>query len=93
MAVGADGELIGSIGGGVMEVSLVEESRRRLSVPPAIAGGFREQVHQENSTNASGMICSGKQTVILFRLSARARNSGCSNPRLYYPRSNNTDRD
>ena len=40
MAVGADGELIGSIGGGVMEVNLVEESRRLLSVPPAVAGGF-----------------------------------------------------
>ncbi len=67
MAVGADGELVGSIGGGVMEVNLVEESRRLLSVPPAIAGGFREQVHQKNSPNASGMICSGKQTVI-FKL-------------------------
>src|SRR6476620_7018208 len=67
MAVGVDGELIGSIGGGVMEVKLVEESRRLLSVPPAVAGGFREQIHQKNSPNASGMICSGKQTII-FRL-------------------------
>src|SRR6476620_3223389 len=71
MAVGADGELIGSIGGGVMEVNLVEESRRLLSVPPAVAGGFREQVHQENSPNASGMICSGNQTVIFKLLAPR----------------------
>src|SRR5215207_6563724 len=71
MAVGADGELIGSIGGGVMEVSLVEESRKLLSVPPAIAGGFWEQVHRKDTENASGMICSGKQTVI-FKLLTRS---------------------
>ncbi|MEP7149983.1 MAG: XdhC family protein [Acidobacteriota bacterium] len=71
MAVGADGELFGSIGGGVMEVNLVEESRALLSVPPAVAGGFREQVHQKNSRHASGMICSGKQTVVFFLLSAK----------------------
>jgi xanthine dehydrogenase accessory factor len=68
MAVGADGELFGSIGGGVMEVNLVEESRRLLSAPPAVAGGLREQVHRRNNPKASGMICSGEQTVISFRL-------------------------
>ncbi len=64
MAVAADGELCGSIGGGVMEVRLVEEAKMLLSEPGAIAAGFREQVHRSNSPNASGMICSGKQTVI-----------------------------
>lgn len=64
MAVAADGELCGSIGGGVMEVGLVEEARRLLSEPGAVATGFREQVHIKNSEYASGMICSGKQTVI-----------------------------
>lgn len=68
MAVGGDGELSGSIGGGVMEVGLVEESRRLLSEPSASAGGFREQVHRKNAPNSSGMICSGKQTVIYSRL-------------------------
>jgi xanthine dehydrogenase accessory factor len=71
MAVGVDGELSGSIGGGVMEVNLVEQSRALLSVPPAVAGGLTSfvklQVHQKNSPNTSGMICSGKQTVI-FKL-------------------------
>ncbi len=70
MAVAADGDLCGSIGGGVMEVNLVEQSRAILSEPGAIATGFTEatlieQVHQKNSPNRSGMICSGKQTVIL----------------------------
>jgi len=69
MAVAADGEMCGSIGGGVMEVNLVERARARLTVPRAATGGFGselvEQVHQKNAPNASGMICSGRQTVIL----------------------------
>ncbi|HKP69075.1 MAG TPA: XdhC family protein [Pyrinomonadaceae bacterium] len=74
MAVGADGELVGSIGGGVMEVRLVDLSRQILSDPTESNSAFRaprsalsEQVHRENSPHASGMICSGKQTVI-FKL-------------------------
>lgn len=71
MAVGADGELTGSIGGGVMEVRLVEQARAIMSKPPLVAGGLTphliEQVHQKNSPDASGMICSGKQ-IVVFRL-------------------------
>jgi xanthine dehydrogenase accessory factor len=82
MAVAQDGELIDSIGGGVMEVNLVNKSREILgtlsvsnaiaeSEPPAVAGGsasaISEQVHRKDVPNSSGMICSGKQTVI-FRL-------------------------
>ena len=73
MAVAADGELFGSIGGGVMEVNLVETSRSILSEPEAVATGFCppriiEQVHQKNSPHASGMICSGRQTVLVVPL-------------------------
>lgn len=71
MAIGADGALSGSIGGGVMEVNLVEQSRRIMSEPPAIVGGLtsflKPQVHQKYAQDPSGMICSGKQTVI-FRM-------------------------
>jgi xanthine dehydrogenase accessory factor len=72
MVVAAGGELAGSIGGGMMEVNLVEQSRSVLSEPGAIAtkflpGRIVEQIHQKNSPNASGMICSGRQTVI-FRM-------------------------
>lgn len=70
MAVATDGELCGSIGGGLMEVTLVEQSRALLSEPAATRSGdssIKEQVHQRNNPNSSGMICSGKQTV-LFRL-------------------------
>ena len=90
MAVGANGELIGSIGGGIMEVNLVENSRAILSVPPASAGGqlgrstqspsesnnthIREQIHRKGVLNSSGMICAGKQTVIFKLLSPIDRN-------------------
>ncbi len=75
MAVTADGELCGSIGGGVMEVKLVEQSRAILSEPGVIATGFlaatlMEQVHRKSAEDASGMICSGKQTIIVRQLSA-----------------------
>ncbi len=63
MAVGMDGELIGSIGGGVMEVSLVEKATRFEGKPEV-----REQVHRKNVPDASGMICSGKQSVIFAPL-------------------------
>jgi len=77
MAVGEDGELIGSIGGGVMEVNLVEHGRVLLEAQASLPAPKRsdenlrmpiiDQVHRKNVPNSSGMICSGKQTVI-FRL-------------------------
>lgn len=69
MAVAADGEMIGSVGGGVMEVRLVEQAKAKLSAPGAT--GFSrivEQVHQKSTPNSSGMICSGKQTIICKHL-------------------------
>ena len=72
MAVGADGELCGSIGGGVMEIRLVEQARSILSEPPAVAGGLSSfswnRFTEKTLPNASGMICSGRQTVILKQL-------------------------
>ncbi|MEO8572724.1 MAG: XdhC family protein [Pyrinomonadaceae bacterium] len=73
MAVAADGELFGSIGGGVMEVNLVEESRSFLRNAATRRRGdagtslLIEQVHRKDVVGSSGMICSGKQTVI-FKL-------------------------
>lgn len=61
-------ELYGSIGGGVMEVDLVDVAREMLA-----SGGLEEpqtvvRVHQKNSPDASGMICSGSQKVVLVSL-------------------------
>jgi xanthine dehydrogenase accessory factor len=71
MAVAAAGELCGTIGGGVMEVNLVEQSRSILRDPTESFQPTQliEQVHQQNSPSASGMICSGRQTVLMKALS------------------------
>src|ERR1044071_412187 len=70
MAVAEDGELIGSIGGGVMEVNLVEEARAEFATAwtSQEKARLRIQEHRKQSDNPSGMICSGQQTVILTRL-------------------------
>jgi xanthine dehydrogenase accessory factor len=100
MAVTTD-ELCGSIGGGIMEVNLVNQARTLLSATakkilgsksgdlsirdpkseirnwdgPRVSKGeigraasIHQQVHQKSDKNASGMICSGKQTVIFRSL-------------------------
>lgn len=70
MVVSDDGELVGSIGGGVMEVGLVEQAHATLGVqtPQQQNAAIKNQVHQKNADDASGMICSGRQTVILKSL-------------------------
>jgi xanthine dehydrogenase accessory factor len=65
MAIAEYGDMFGSIGGGVMEVSLVELAKGKSK---KAKGQIIEQVHQKTSPNSSGMICSGKQTVIFKEL-------------------------
>ncbi|MBL8180332.1 MAG: XdhC family protein [Blastocatellia bacterium] len=67
MAVASDGELCGSIGGGVMEVSLVERAKSKVQGPKS---KVINQIHRRDVDNASGMICSGRQTVVIMRLTA-----------------------
>lgn len=67
-------EIIGSIGGGVMEVALVNEARKRLeSGTLSHTSEVVSLVHRPNVPNASGMICSGSQSVILLHLGAGDR--------------------
>lgn len=71
MAVTSDGTLCGSIGGGIMEVKLVEMAKDRLNrgISDAI---LKKQVHRKSAPqHQSGMICSGEQTVLFFPLHAR----------------------
>lgn len=63
----AEDEMCGSIGGGMMEVNLVEQARTLLTAGTSNSL-IRQQVHQKNSSDPSGMICSGRQSVIFFRL-------------------------
>ena len=68
MAVAENGGLVGSIGGGVMEVNLVEQARELLSESQQAGSGSTttliEQEHRTNSDHPSGMICSGRQVVL-----------------------------
>jgi xanthine dehydrogenase accessory factor len=72
----AEDEMYGSIGGGVMEVSLVEQAKvksekakgKNKSAIRISHSAIVEQVHRKTSPQSSGMICSGKQTVIFFAL-------------------------
>lgn len=71
MAVAANGEMIGSIGGGVMEVELAELAKgKRRKEKGESKSVIIEQVHRRNDENASGMICSGRQTVVMTQLTA-----------------------
>ena len=70
MVVAADG-LAGSIGGGVMEVRLVEQAKLKIKNEELkIDSQIIEQVHRKNAPDSSGMICSGRQTVIFFELNS-----------------------
>ena len=70
MAVSSEGELFGSIGGGVMEVRLVEQAKgKSKKAKGKTKSKVVDQVHRKNVANSSGMICSGKQTVIFKELS------------------------
>ncbi len=71
LVVDNDGNMKGSIGGGIMEYKLVEKAKKML-----ISGRFlpfiQEQVHSaEGGRNRSGMICSGKQTIAFYFLSQK----------------------
>lgn len=62
MLVAEDQFIFGSVGGGVMEFSLVEEAQRLLSKKDPTSF-IKKQIHKGNIKDGSGMICSGEQTV------------------------------
>jgi xanthine dehydrogenase accessory factor len=68
MAVAADGELCGTIGGGIMEFKLVEKARSLLHSgvkDTSLIEQFHDKTHDKNQ---SGMICSGSQKNVLIPL-------------------------
>jgi xanthine dehydrogenase accessory factor len=75
MAVANDGEISGTIGGGIMEHKLVELSRS------ALKNGeekiiLKPQIHdQSKGKNRSGMICSGNQFISLIPLNQPHKNT------------------
>ncbi|MDQ6756149.1 MAG: XdhC family protein, partial [Bacteroidota bacterium] len=71
MAVNANKEMEGSIGGGIMEHKFVEMAKEKLAVDSwqLAEGEIRKQIHDKSAAkNQSGMICSGEQTIFLYRV-------------------------
>lgn len=72
MAVNETGQMVGSIGGGIMEHKFVEMAKTYLreaaiQQPPIVQ--LKKQVHdKEAAANQSGMICSGDQTNFLYNV-------------------------
>ena len=70
MAVTAEGDLCGTIGGGIMEFKLVEKARSLLQSGVKdieLIEQFHDKVH---SRDQSGMICSGSQVNVLIPLNS-----------------------
>ena len=61
-------ELKGSIGGGIMEHKFVELAKEKLA-EQQVESKVRKQFHHKSAADhQSGMICSGEQTVLLYRI-------------------------
>jgi xanthine dehydrogenase accessory factor len=83
MAVTATGEIAGSIGGGIMEHKFIEMAKDRLQAGTSLnfsdlqntytdelKSTIKKQIHNKSApANQSGMICSGEQTILLYRVS------------------------
>ena len=68
MAVPAEGNMEGSIGGGIMEHKFVELAKDILrSGNHSFSSMVKKQVHDKSAArDQSGMICSGERTVLLY---------------------------
>lgn len=74
MMVAQDGEIYGSIGGGVMEYKLAEKAKKLLQ-QNMVKNELINQIHQAKTPNSSGMICSGEQTIVFSALTGKHLNS------------------
>jgi xanthine dehydrogenase accessory factor len=64
MAVAADGNFTGTIGGGIMEFKLVEKAKTLLHKKEASISLMHQHHDKEWGAKHSGMICSGSQIVV-----------------------------
>ncbi len=71
MAVNEQGVFEGTIGGGIMEIKMIELAKSLLKKGERQAI-IKEQFHDKNhARNQSGLICSGAQTVVCIPLTAK----------------------
>jgi len=78
MAVNINGEMAGSIGGGIMEHKMVEMAKEGLQGTrlKAQETHLKKQIHDKSAPrNQSGMICSGEQTILLYKLKEKDEES------------------
>ncbi|HSN60680.1 MAG TPA: XdhC family protein [Ferruginibacter sp.] len=68
MAVAGDNHFCGSIGGGIMEYKFVEMAKAKLAEEAGTADIYRQVHDKAAGNNKSGMICSGEQTIFLYRV-------------------------
>ena len=69
MAVSTKGELFGTIGGGIMEYNLVEESKKYLKKKEKVRR-FQKLYHNKKvKDNQSGLICAGTESIFMCSLS------------------------
>ena len=68
MAVAADGEIYGSIGGGAMEYRLTEHCRSALKQTNQTISIQKQDHHPDGGKEGSGMICSGVQWIAFYPL-------------------------
>ncbi|MCW3115311.1 MAG: xanthine and dehydrogenase maturation factor XdhC/CoxF family-like protein [Segetibacter sp.] len=75
MAINAKGEMHGSIGGGIMEHKFVEMAKETLKNDHEHEI-FYKQIHDKTSSKfQSGMICSGEQSNVLYKVKATDGNT------------------
>lgn len=76
MAVNAKEVMEGSIGGGIMEHKFVELAKESLTEVTGLQANVKKQYHDKQAVaNQSGMICSGEQTILLYRVQETDRKS------------------
>ena len=66
MGISANGDFVGTIGGGIMEHKLVELAKDMLQKQTYQIRLIPQYHDKSHATNQSGMICSGSQTVALL---------------------------
>jgi xanthine dehydrogenase accessory factor len=71
MVVSQDGKTIGSVGGGVMELNIIENAKQNLK--KGINVNYLEKLYHKRQVNKnrSGLICSGTQTNFTVTLSQK----------------------
>jgi xanthine dehydrogenase accessory factor len=68
MAVNLHGKMEGSLGGGIMEHKFVEMAKAKLREQEDEIS-VHKQIHDKSAPkHQSGMICSGEQTILLYRI-------------------------